>query len=428
MAFQVTSTKTTPKINHTIKQFLKYELEDRYNQLYCYILTEKQDSYKINNKGFEKSNFEFIPDRDILDYRDLLRRIQGFEIDKINRIKAILEEQFSVEEKLKSSRQEHTSVVSDPWKSQLVNKETLYSNLLKIKFPQKLYIGTLDFDRKAVLKDSRCEGGSFLKNSAPIRQVAREALYQKGYRYANDWTCHENKIITFHDLSDNFNPLLQIVDEGTVEEFDTDDFFLIDSDHVNVFKGLLHFCLQRFLYQKKVEWKHQDRVFVFMPETGELKKREIGWHSKINATRTVFEIYPNKKSGGIYYCKHLAFKTFYRRYNDEWFMEIIPNWYITFDGYKKSYYGYEKVKWLKRQERNQQVFNHLKFIVFFLKEKEQQMQIDGQKEQPQGFLKFCDLATFVGHPNIDDNDWNRNEEKERKRSLLDPQMPLFADS
>ena len=51
LAFQVTSTKTSQKINHTIKQFLKYELEDRYNQLYCYILTEKQGAgpQKLDN-------------------------------------------------------------------------------------------------------------------------------------------------------------------------------------------------------------------------------------------------------------------------------------------------------------------------------------------------------------------------------------------
>ena len=198
----------------------------------------------------------------------------------------------------------------------------------------------------------------------------------------NDWTCHEKNLITFHDLYDDFNPLLNIVDEGTIDPFDTDGFFLIDSDHENVFRGLLHLCLIRFLYQKNVIWKHEERVFVFLPETVELKRREINWYGKVNAKRTVFEAYKKKKSEGISYCKHLAFKTFYRRYEEKWFIEIVPTWYISYDGYNKSRFGYEKIKFFKRLERNQSVFNHLKFITYFLKEKEQQMQIGETKPVP----------------------------------------------
>jgi len=428
VAFQITATRNSKKINDTFQQFFKFKLEDKYDRLYFYILTEKQNSYTINNNELEKLDFDFLPERDILDYRDLLKKIRGFDIDKIKTIELILEKQFSVTEKLKSLRQGNSSDNNaDQWKSKIVNSETLYSNLLEITFPKKLYIAILDFDRKEIIKNSRHDSGTFLKYSASMRQIAREALNQAGYRFANDWVCHEKKLITFHNLNDSFNPLLEIIDESTIEEFDTEEFFLIDSDHENVFKGLIHLCLQRFLYQKKVEWKHEDRIFVFMPENGELKKREINWHSKISAKRTVFEIYYKKKEEGISYCKHLAFKTFYQRYNDKWFIEIIPSWYITYDGYKKSWFGYEKIKWLKKIERNQNVFNHLKFIVHFLKEKKRQMQLFETKPQPQGFLKFHELATFVGHPNIDDNDWNNNEEKERKKSITNLQLPLYSD-
>ena len=68
---------------------------------------------------------------------------------------------------------------------------------------------------------------------APGQQEVTTFLTQ-----GDDWTCHEKNLITFHDLNDNFNPLLNIIDEGTIEEFDTDGFFLIDSDHENVFRGL----------------------------------------------------------------------------------------------------------------------------------------------------------------------------------------------
>jgi len=227
VAFQVTSTKTSKKVNDTLQLFFKHDLDKKYDRLYCYILTEKQDTYTINCTKLGESEFVFKPDRDILDYKDLLKKVKILGVDRIEKIEMILEEQFAVTEKLRDSRQD--IIIEDPssWKVKLINNETLYSNLLGITFPDKLYIATLDFDRKSVLKASRCEGGNYLKNSASMRQVAREALLQNGYKFANDWTCHENNLITFHNLHDEFNPLLNIIDQGTIEEFETDGFFLI---------------------------------------------------------------------------------------------------------------------------------------------------------------------------------------------------------
>ena len=42
VAFQVTATKTSKKVNDTLQLFFKYGLDARYDKLYCYILTEKQ--------------------------------------------------------------------------------------------------------------------------------------------------------------------------------------------------------------------------------------------------------------------------------------------------------------------------------------------------------------------------------------------------
>ena len=221
-----------------------------------------------------------------------MKKIQRLDIDKIEKVQSILEKQFSIEQKL---TYKPTSDISDQssnsWVLKTIKPETLFSNLLEITFPDELYIASLEVNRKEVIKASRVDGGSFLKNSAPSRQVVREALNQKGLRFANDWICHENKIITFHDLNNSFIPLREIIDVGTVETIGTEEFYLIDRDYENVFKGLLHFCLQRMLYHKKIEWKHKDRLFVFMPEEGELQKREISWHGKVSAKRTVFDIF-----------------------------------------------------------------------------------------------------------------------------------------
>ncbi len=366
-----------------------------------------------------------MQERDVLDYRALLKLIKGLDIDKIEKIKSILEKQFSIEHKFTFKPSPDTSdSQTNSWDFKATKSETLFSNLLEITFPENLYIADLNIDRKEVIKASRVDGGPFLKNIASTREIVREALRQRGLRFANDWTCHENRIVTFHDLNESFIPLGEIIDEGTIEPFGTEEFFLIDRDYENVFRGLLHFCLQRMLYQKNVIWNHEDRLFVFIPEDRELRKREISWHGKVSAKRTVFDLSINQKTGKISYCKHFAFRTHYRYYDKKWFIEIIPDWYFTMDGFRKSFYGSDKIRWLKGKERNQQVFNHLKFIVHFLKQKEQPDLFNKQRIFSAGFLVFKNLITLNGHQIINDSDWNKNESEEEQKRMNDPQGVL----
>ena len=96
-AFQVTSTSTSRKINDTFTQFFKQGLNKKYNRLYFYILTEKQNSYTIDQVDLRTFKFDFSISRDILDYRSLINIIQGLDIDKIQAIQKILKKQFTLE-------------------------------------------------------------------------------------------------------------------------------------------------------------------------------------------------------------------------------------------------------------------------------------------------------------------------------------------
>ena len=51
-------------------------------------------------------------------------------------------------------------------------------------------------------------------------------------------------LITFHNLEDGDNPFAFLIDEGTVELFQSSDYFDVDVDHERVFKSLLRFSLQ----------------------------------------------------------------------------------------------------------------------------------------------------------------------------------------
>ena len=101
-------------------------------------------------------------------------------------------------------------------------------------------------------------------------------------------------IITFHALEDCNNPYRAIIEQGTVEPIDSSEFYGIDEDHEKIFKSLLRFTLQHRLYKENVVWKHEDRLFVFLPksEAGDIRKEF--WRDKRQSTRKVFERKYNK--------------------------------------------------------------------------------------------------------------------------------------
>lgn len=95
VSIQVTSTPTSEKIKGTLRKFVEYELYRKYDRVIVYILTEKQRTYSAS--GFDaitQGKVFFDADKDILDYRDLLREISSFQADKTQRILHILEAHF----------------------------------------------------------------------------------------------------------------------------------------------------------------------------------------------------------------------------------------------------------------------------------------------------------------------------------------------
>lgn len=94
VAFQITSTSGREKINKTLRKFVEHELYEKYDKLIIYILTEKPDS---SGKGYEEiiqGKFTFDKDKDIWDYRDILREVANFQIDKARKVESILEANF----------------------------------------------------------------------------------------------------------------------------------------------------------------------------------------------------------------------------------------------------------------------------------------------------------------------------------------------
>lgn len=381
VAIQVTATSGSEKVKDTLRKFIDYKLYEKYNRLIIYILTEKQGSY--SGSGYEEiiqGRFIFDKDKDIKDYRDILEQVAAFQIDKASRVENILEANFG------EGFVHLFQATPEP------QTETLYLNLLELFFPDTLYVADLDIDRDEIIKNS----GGALRRYSPTRKIAQAALKQLGLRFGVDWVCHENKVVTFHDLEDKHLSLTEIIDEGTITPLNSEEFYSIDENHERVFKSLLGRCLQQKLYHKQVSWQEQEKVFIFSEVDGnEIRYEE--WQGKKKNERIVYErVMKNNKPDEILYCKHLAFQTQYKRFENRWYLLIKPDWFFSYDGYRQSYYGAEKIDWLKRRENNSHIFSQLRLIVYFLKQEKPSDFFVTRFPYP--FLSFGELLSFGSAP------------------------------
>lgn len=404
VAFQITSTPDIGKVKDTLQKFVKRELYKKYDRLIIYVLTERQKSYSETAcKSIIQDRFDFNPDKDILDFRNILKDIEDFQIDQTRRIQNILESNFGEGNMLLSPQvDEHFT-------------ERVHLNLLELFFPQTLYVAELVVDEEQALSSHKH------KRQKYSRDMVKHELEQRGLKFGVDWEYYKNQIITFHDLGDDYLPLAQIVDKGTVTQFSPKEFYETDENYERVFKTLLGRCLQQKLYQLRVLWQNEAKLFIFA-DVDEAETRTESWHDKRESERVVYERkMKDNKPDEILRCKHLAFETQYKFFGNKWYLLIKPEWFFSYDGYKQSFYSSENVDWLKKRENNSQVFNHLRFIVYFLKHEKPSDLFVKRRTYP--FLSFGKLLSFDSALTLDDNGWNPPPE-EKADSVHIPMFDL----
>lgn len=95
IAFQITATPNLQKVQHTLRQFIKYEQYKKYDRLIIYILTEKQGSYSDTEiKRIIQDKVKFDTKKDIWDFQEILKEVSNFQVDKLQKIESILEANF----------------------------------------------------------------------------------------------------------------------------------------------------------------------------------------------------------------------------------------------------------------------------------------------------------------------------------------------
>ena len=120
VAFQITATRGIEKVQETLTKFVEHKLYEKYDRIIIYILTKKQDSYgdkEINKIINGKLNFD--TQKDIWDYRNILKEVSKLQIDRVRKVEKILEDNFGqkrkqpdreVADKVKQIVSEHTQL------------------------------------------------------------------------------------------------------------------------------------------------------------------------------------------------------------------------------------------------------------------------------------------------------------------------------
>lgn len=82
IAFQITATKTSDKVDDTLKTCLKFKHYETFSTIKVFILTSKQTSYTL--KTTTEPYFTFSSDNNIVDFDDLYKTIEHLEPIKMN--------------------------------------------------------------------------------------------------------------------------------------------------------------------------------------------------------------------------------------------------------------------------------------------------------------------------------------------------------
>jgi len=304
------------------------------------------------------------------------------------------------------SRDEHSASSSQEssFQSSLTqNKETLISNLLPI---------------------SEISGQIY---SAPINLTKRNFVFPKllsvGGKPYKEFILRRNEIVSFHNLKEHpwsafCNP--KAVKVSPVSEWaDTRD-----QDKLNEFIELLGHALTQKLEPNVI--RDETEGYYYFAPTPNLSPIELPYQSLKKATsRWVFRDYTkiSDKTKTAYY-RHSAFWSQFRRFDNQWFLEITPHYKFTINGHMPSKYSSSLLKKIKQLELNPAVLGQVVMWAEYLRDKPDLF------TQSYPFINFGKLRTFETNIGINDESWLGREDKEAEiaQAINDStnDLPLFS--
>lgn len=382
---QVTATGSLEKIKSTLATAIRHGLHEKYSRIVVYVLTKKQDSYSdaaINEVTAGRISFDVR--RDILDFQDLLAiAVNASPIAVRRALDALDAYQRGALEAFEEGEFDPPTVF-----------EPVELNLIELYLPKTLYIADVIGSAPA---------GWQRNPRSHLRTLAQKD--NRDRKLPSGYEVYEQQLVTFHNLEEGSNAFAGLYDRGTATPLSPDEFSGADMGRERLIKSLLRFTLQEQLYRHRVRWQHDAGVFFFLPESDGQLLREITWKDKKTASRTVVKYTPSKKDPSKGGYKHLAFAVDFLFVEGAWYMAIRPDWYFsTNPDYRVSPISDALLKYIKREEANQSVEQHFRFLCRWLRVLDAD-DLFAFQHANEVHLSFGDPVTFTTHPCLDDARW-----------------------
>lgn len=375
VSFQITSTTALDKVKASVKQFMDRGYYNTFDELFILMLTKKQASYsQASVNELLTDQFAFNCKKHIIDLRDLLGQVSG--------LRLAAQERVLVEfRRILGEVDAYISYSAEG----IAAPTAITSNLQQIQLPESVYVAELVIEDKKVIAQAK-KKLAYKGMAKSRRSVVKMALLLNDVQ-TDAWVVHDNKLFSFHDIEQC--GLVSVVDEGSVERLEVSD--LADSpelDNVNILKQLLAAEVREQLKRYYVRMHSIDGFFYFVPnEEGQLERKE-SWVGKKAAIRRVYEVKRQRKDPTkVAHHQHLSFDLTFSKLGDEWYAQIVPSWYYTYDGYRRSRWHEDLLSQQKRLEHNLSVRNAVRFVAYFLSGL-------ARSEDEDHELRFCTLLEF----------------------------------
>ncbi|MDO8673149.1 MAG: DUF4365 domain-containing protein [Dehalococcoidia bacterium] len=280
--------------------------------------------------------------------------------------------------------------------------ERLYSNLIRVvHFSESIHIAETEYRKPEHLWGE---------------------LRRLGGNVSGAWILKSRQIVAFDDLREY--PWSHVCDAGSVDDFETKEWAdSPDPEKHNDFLQLLNRCLREKAWSL---WLRYDQVHdcYFFKATADLSPRKIRYRSLMNeAERTVFQGYPSKVNPDkMAFYRHSAFQGHFLKYDSQWYLEVTPTYHFTWNGERPHLDYGEKLKGIKRLEKNPAVVGQLVMWAEYLSRPPDMF----TRDYP--FLRFGDIETFETDSGIEDRAWLGQEEKAEADAIEASlgQLPLFG--
>ncbi len=368
VSYQVTSTVSLSKVKETVTKFIDHSLDKHFDSVIILMLRKKK-TYSI--QSFAKKPFTqiaFNQTNSILDLDDLYQVINiKMSGEKLEAIERLLRSEFAdiqIEQRKKRIKNGHV----------LAQPETIYSNMLEVKFSRQLYIADLDFEEQMIT--SLLNGKRRAKGWKSKKSYKKEALIKEGLRakskLCNDWLVSGNQLITFQNLHAK-SPLVDFVDQGTITAINSEFYYTQSEDNLRIFKWLLRNVLTDHCYGREMEvFSKRKKPYLLRFKNNRKTPRALKtrWIGKKESTKTVIFEVRNKKEGHIICFRHLGFIPTFELINEQWYLVVNPTWSFTNPGgYQSSRFEPSYAKGIKERENNQTVYYLFRFLGYFLSKK-----------------------------------------------------------